>query len=312
MTTTQDILGPGYTARTLGLRDGSTATLVHRAAERNTRGAVLYVHGFVDYFFQTHLAEFFTDRGWDFYALDLRRYGRSIREDDIPWFTADLAEYHEELDMAVGLIRGDGHSRLIAMGHSTGGLIVPMWAYASQGEQVLDGIILNSPWLDLQEPWIVRTAGTWIIRGIGRMRPRAVIPQGLGGVYPQSIHKAAHGEWDFNTDWKPLTPQPVRFGFLAAVRRAHAELHRGLDLRLPILMMHSDKSLLGVTEWSPEVMMADTVLDVAQMDQWAPKLGSNLTTVAIPDGVHDLVLSSPPVRTRVFAEMEAWLDCRFS
>jgi alpha-beta hydrolase superfamily lysophospholipase len=312
MTITQDILGPGYTVRTLHLRDDQIATLVHRAAARNTRGAVLYLHGFADYFYQDHLAEFFTDRGWDFYALDLRRYGRSIREGDIPWFTTDLAEYQEELDGAVGIICDDGHSRVIAMGHSTGGLIVSMWAHARRGEKVIDAIILNSPWLDLQESWIFRTAGTWLIRSIGRIKPRAVIPQELKGVYPQSIHKAAHGEWDFNTAWKPLTPQPVRFGFLAAVRRAHAELHRGLDLQLPILMMHSDKSLLGVTEWSPEVMRADTVLDVAQMDQWAPKLGSDLTTVVIPDGLHDLVLSAAPVRTRVFAEMEAWLDRRFS
>ena len=68
-----DILGPGYTARTLDLHGGDVATLVHRPAEGAARGAVLYLHGFVDYFFQTHLAEFVTARGMDFYALDLRR-----------------------------------------------------------------------------------------------------------------------------------------------------------------------------------------------------------------------------------------------
>jgi alpha-beta hydrolase superfamily lysophospholipase len=186
-----------------------------------------------------------------------------------------------------------------------------MWAHAKRGQQVLDGIILNSPWLDVQEPWIVRTAGTWLIRGVGRIRPRAVIPQGLGGVYPQSIHKAGHGEWDFDTDWKPLVPQPVRFGFVGAVRRAQADLHRGWDVRAPILMMHSDKSLLDVEEWSPEVMKADVVLDVAQMDQWAPKLGPDLTTVVIPDGIHDLVLSAQPVRDKVFAELDRWLGQTF-
>ena len=52
------------------------ATLVRRS-DPGVRRAVLYVHGWSDYFFQTHLAEAFEDWGYDFYALDLRRYGRS-------------------------------------------------------------------------------------------------------------------------------------------------------------------------------------------------------------------------------------------
>jgi len=44
------------------------ATLVRRRATAPTRRAVLYVHGFNDYFFQTHLADFYIDHGFDFYA----------------------------------------------------------------------------------------------------------------------------------------------------------------------------------------------------------------------------------------------------
>ena len=66
------------------------ATLVRLRAAAPTRRAVLYLHGFVDYFFQTHLAEFFTERGYDFYALDLRKYGRSLL--DAP--DAELRQRH--------------------------------------------------------------------------------------------------------------------------------------------------------------------------------------------------------------------------
>ncbi len=38
---------------------------------------VLYVHGWSDYFFQKRLARFWTSRGARFFALDLRKYGRS-------------------------------------------------------------------------------------------------------------------------------------------------------------------------------------------------------------------------------------------
>jgi pimeloyl-ACP methyl ester carboxylesterase len=55
------------------------ATLVRRLPANRSRTAVLYVHGWNDYFFQTHLADHLTDLGFDFYAVDLRRYGRSLR-----------------------------------------------------------------------------------------------------------------------------------------------------------------------------------------------------------------------------------------
>lgn len=296
-----------YTTEMLHLRNDEIATLVHLPARVNTRGAVLYLHGFVDYFFHDHVAGHFAARGFDFYAVDLRRYGRSLREGDIPWFTTDLTEYYEELDAAVARIRDEGHERIVVLAHSTGGLIAPLWLNDRPHPEVR-ALVLNSPWLDLQENWFLRTAGTWVIRAVGRVRPRWPVPQGLGGVYARSIHKDAHGEWDFNTEWKPLTPQPVSFGFLAAVRRGQARLHRGLDVRCPVLVMHSDESRLDLQEWTPAAMRADTVLDVEQMARWAPAIGPDVTTVTIPDGMHDLFLSPKPARGRAFAEMDAWLD----
>jgi alpha-beta hydrolase superfamily lysophospholipase len=295
------------TADTLHLPGGDVATLVHRATAVNTSGAVLYLHGFVDYFFQDHVADHFNARGFDFYALDLRRYGRSLRPGDIPYFTTDLAAYHEELDLAVEHIRADGHDRIVALAHSTGGLIAPLWLH-DRRPQGVEALVLNSPWLDLQEGWLMRTVGTWALRAVGRMRPMLALPQGLDSVYAQSIHESAQGEWSFNTEWKPLVPQPVYLGWLAAVRRAHARLHRGLEVRVPVLVMRSDRSLLRPTAWSPEAMRADTVLDVAQMERWAPSIGQNVTTAVIPGGMHDLFLSASPVRERAFAVMDAWLD----
>ena len=76
-----DLLGPPYTCETWQLRpddEGEVfATLVHRPAGQPTRKAVLHVHGFCDYFFQTGAADFWVRNGYDFYALDLRKYGRS-------------------------------------------------------------------------------------------------------------------------------------------------------------------------------------------------------------------------------------------
>ncbi|WNB85468.1 alpha/beta hydrolase [Cellulomonas sp. ATA003] len=125
-----DVLGPGWTARTLTLtpdREGDVvATLVHREADEPTgtprRGAVLYVHGYVDYFFQRHLGDVWAAHGYAFYALDLRKYGRSLRPWQTPNDVTDLRDYVEDLDAAARVIRErDGHDTLVVLGHSTGG-----------------------------------------------------------------------------------------------------------------------------------------------------------------------------------------------
>lgn len=294
--------------RTLHLAGSEVATLIHVPAIQNTRGAVLYVHGFADYFFQTHLAGHFTARGYDFYAVDLRRYGRSLRPGDIPYFVTDLAKYGEELDRAATQIRADGHQHLVVLAHSLGGLIAPLWLHDRRGTVRADALVLNSPWLDLQKNWLLRTAGTWLVRAIGPVLPHLAIPQGLNSVYAESIYRGAHGEWEFNTVWKPLTPQPIYLGWLAAVRRGQARLHKGLDLPMPVLVMHSDESRLDLKQWSPAAMSADTVLDVAQIERWATSLGPDVTTATIAGGLHDLFLSSLPVRQQAFATMDTWLD----
>jgi alpha-beta hydrolase superfamily lysophospholipase len=131
-----DILGPGYSQHELELGvdpDGEgtiAAVLVRRdpAADEVARGAVLYVHGFSDYFFQTELADAFAAQGLAFYALDLRKCGRARRPGQTAHYVSDLALYDDELERALAIIAA-AHPGLpvIIAAHSTGGLITPLW-----------------------------------------------------------------------------------------------------------------------------------------------------------------------------------------
>src|SRR5688572_26568461 len=121
------------------------ATLVRKSPANASRTAVLYLHGWNDYFFQTHVADAFTDAGIDFFALDLRRYGRSLRRGHYPTFITDLDDYGDEIGQAADLIAAD-HDRLMIIGHSTGGLIAALWA--AQNPDRVSGLVLNAPWLD--------------------------------------------------------------------------------------------------------------------------------------------------------------------
>jgi alpha-beta hydrolase superfamily lysophospholipase len=305
-----DILGAPYDAETIPLADDDegpvVATLVSRRAGPATRRAVLHVHGFADYFFQTPAADYWTARGYDFYALDLRKYGRSLREHQTPNFVTDLSAYYEELDAAYERITArDGHDHVVVSAHSTGGLVTPLWAHDRRPG--LAALVLNSPWLDLQGSFLLRTAGTKAIEQIGARRPYLAIPRDVSGFYARSLHRDHDGEWEFDLAWKPLQSWPVYAGWLRAVRRGHGRAHRGLDLSVPVLVLTSGAS--GRPHVYDETCSTtDIVLDVEQIRRWAPKLAHHVTMVRIEGALHDVTLSREPARTMVFDEISRWLD----
>ncbi len=307
-----DVLGGDWVQRTLHLRPDdqgpAVATLVHRrdAGADRTRPAVLYVHGFVDYFFQTHVADALAARGYDLYAVDLRDYGRSIRPGREPNDTRSLATYAEELDAAVRLVRAE-HDEVVLLGHSTGGLIAALWAHHRRGRGLVDAVVLNSPWLDLRGSVLERTALTWLlVHVVGVVAPRLVVSH-LGPHYGQALHAGSGGEWTYDLAWKPHGGFPVRAGFVRAVRRGHAEVARGLSIDVPVLVLASDAS--GPDDrWHDGLLTTDSVLDPADMRRLAPRLGPDVTSVEVAGGAHDLALSPLPARTRYLDEVTGWLD----
>ena len=266
---------------------------------------MLYVHGFADYFFQTGFAQWWLERGYDFYALDLRKYGRSIRPGQTPTYVTDLADYDAELDVAWQRItERDGHEQVVVAAHSTGGLVTSLWLDRRRPAELV-GLVLNSPWLDLQGSVLLRTVGTAVIKQLGARQPMREIRRDVSGLYGRSLHRDHGGEWDFDLTWKPLESFAVYVGWLRAVRTGHARLQRGLDVPAPVLVLSSDRS--GVpTEMGDEVHSADIVLEVPQIRRWATALGAHVTYVAVPGARHDVVLSRPDARRRAYDEIERW------
>jgi alpha-beta hydrolase superfamily lysophospholipase len=314
-----DLLGTPYLAETLTLPDDHegevVATLVHRPAfttkagaksrTRRTPKAVLHVHGFADYFFQTGYAEWWTERGYDFYALDLRKYGRSLRSHHTPTYVGDLKEHFDEIEEAWHrIVARDGHDHVVLSAHSTGGLIVGLWANAFQPEQ-LAGMVLNSPWTDLAGGALLRAASTPLLNQVGVRQPMREIKRQVSGLYGRSLHRDHDGEWDFDVLWKPFQSFTIYAGWLRAIRNGHAELHRGLDVRCPILVLSSGRSS-SPAEMGDDVHGTDIVLDVTQIRQWATAFGPHVTYVAVEGARHDVVLSLPGPRERVFQEIEIW------
>jgi alpha-beta hydrolase superfamily lysophospholipase len=306
----EDVLGPGYEVRTLPLRPDDegdvVATLVRSTIPGGSRKAVLYVHGFVDYFFQTHLADAWHGAGFDFYALDLRKYGRSLRGHQTPNFITSLEDYDEELDEAARIVREEGHDVLVVMAHSTGGLVTALWAHRRRGRGTVDALVLNSPWFDLNASLVQRTLGTAAVHRIGTLRPRTVVGR-LGSAYGRYLHRDSGGEWDYDLTWKPHSGFPAVAAWLAAIRRGHAELNRGLAIDCPVFVACSDATSNPAKE-PARVSSTDVVLDVGHIAARAPKLGRLVTLVRIAGGIHDLTLSPEPARSAFFTELARWQE----
>jgi alpha-beta hydrolase superfamily lysophospholipase len=309
-----DVLGEPWLAETIGLAPDEegpvVATLVSRRAERPTGRAVLHVHGFADYFFQTGYAAWWLERGYDFYALDLRKYGRSLRPHQTPTYVADLHDYFTEIDLAWWRItERDGHGdpgAVVLSGHSTGGLTTSLWAHHRQPPG-LGGLVLNSPWFDLQgAPWLRTAAFGRVLDRVGRRQPMRELKREVTGVYGRSLHRDHEGEWDFDLTWKPIESFPVRFGWLRAVRAGHAELHAGLSVLAPSLVLSSAATVRPAVV-DDDVHTHDVVLDVPQIRQWAGSVGPHVTYVAVDGARHDVVLSLPQVREVVYDELGRWV-----
>lgn len=305
-----DVLA-GFEQTTIDLTDEDdgelVATVVRRLGAAPSRTCVVYVHGYSDYFFQTHLAESYLERGIDFYAVDRRRCGRSIRPGNRVNYVDDLADYAVELGAAIAIATDvDGHDRVILHGHSEGGLVSSIFV-ADHPDPRIVALALNSPWLDVRLPLRQRIAW-WISKRFGRFFRHRPVDAGMTA-YVDSIHHHHRGEWDFDVSWKPRSGTVVYPGWARAVARGHDRVRDGLGIGVPILVQRSDRSSRH-EGWDDELLCTDSVLDVDQIHRRAPDLGPDVTVQVIAGGMHDLVLSAAPVRAEVLERLHGWIAAR--
>ncbi len=306
-----DVLS-GYEALTIDMADDYSGkvvtTVVRRKVNTDAKMAFLYLHGYNDYFFQKELGDSVVAHGIAFYAVDLRKYGRSILDGQRKFEVRSLDEYFADIDAALAVIARDGYSDVILNGHSTGGLILSYYLSKHKDDRPnVKALILNSPFLDMnlskfQERFLVPLVSFLPFKKIN-------IKQGDSKAYAESLLSCYHGEWCYNTDWKTVEPQPVTTGWITAIHKAQRRLHKKAGISIPILLMHSNRSVGGY-EWSPAFNTGDGVLDVNDITKYGKKLGPNVEEFVVEDGMHDLILSRKDVRDRVYRKMFEWLSGR--
>ena len=304
-----DVLGDDYMQQTIQMPDDYSGKVVSTVVKKtdNPQGevAVLYVHGYNDYFFQRELGDSVVAHGMAFYAVDLRKYGRSLLDGQTRFEVKNMKEYFADIDSAISVMQREGYSKVVLMGHSTGGLTTSYYMTVHRLDRpMVKALVLNSPFLDMnlskfQEKILVPFVS---ILPFKKMK----ISQGHSSAYAQSLLKKYHGEWDYNTDWKLEVSPAVTVGWLSAIHRGHRFLHRKANVSVPVLLMHSNRSVGGT--WTEAHNAGDAVLDVDDIAKYGRKLGSDVTEKTITDGMHDLILSRKDVRDSVYKIVFGWLD----
>lgn len=270
---------------------------------------VLYVHGWSDYFFQARLARYWADRGARFFALDLRKYGRSLRPGQTPGFIDDLGEYDADLAAAMRAMGraddGTGARRLVLVGHSTGGLTLSLWA--SRHPDAAAAVILNSPWLEFQLSASLRSAISPVLDIHSRLRPLDLWPQVDAGFYTRAQAEAADPDDPVSVDlaWRPERTMPVHVGWMRAIMAGHASVAAGLGITAPVCVLLSARTVVP-TKWTDDLTRADTVLVVDDIARAALRLGSSVTVERIDGALHDVFLSRREAREDAYARLDRW------
>lgn len=265
---------------------------------------VLYVHGWSDYFYNAPLARLFAERGYAFHALDLRKYGRSLRPGQTPGWAESLEVYDDEIGRALRIIARDHPQRPVLMGHSTGGLTLALWAARHPGRA--RALVLNSPWLEMQGSALVRHMASAMLDPVVRLHPKNFLKLPRVDHYWRTVSAAADGDWDLHPLWRPQYAFEVPGGWLKAVMAGHATVAGGLGLTEPVYVMLSDRTVFGPS-WREDMTAADIVLDVEILAQRSTRLGRHVTVVRHAGALHDVMASPQAIRRQAAREMFRWL-----
>jgi alpha-beta hydrolase superfamily lysophospholipase len=305
-----DILNNGFESLTIAQPDDYegkvVCTLIRKKAQVNSTSAVIHVHGFNDYFFNTELAEKLNGQGFNYYALDLRKHGRSWLPNQKFNNLRNLDEYYQDIDAALNIIRSEGNEKILLSGHSMGGLIMLLYA-ENQDKKQFDAVFLNSPFLEQNKDVVTKKLVIPVVASLGKVWPDVNVPGRFSKFYGPSLHKNDHGEWDYDLNLKPHIMPLANMGWVRAIHQGQKKVWAGIELRKPLLIMHPSESASG-SKWKEKFKHTDLVVNVKDIIRHANKIKGNCKIIRLDGAVHDVMLSSEQVRAKAYRELFTWLN----
>ncbi len=250
------------------------------------KAAVVLVHGYAEHSGRyEHVAQRFTEAGYDVYAFDLRGHGRS--QGSPRAFVQTLDEHTSDVEQFVASVRQQtGDLPLFLLGHSMGGAISAR--FLIDGDRGLAGVILSAP--ALRKAGLLGRPLEALFLLVAKRWPLLRLPK-LGG---DKVSRDPEVVEQYDSD--PLIyREGMPMGTAAAVILATRVVDKRSDeITLPILLAHGTDDALVNSDASKRLH---------------ERIGSQDKTLKLYEGLYHEILNEPE-RDQVMQDMIDWLDAR--
>ncbi|HEY5944120.1 MAG TPA: lysophospholipase [Kofleriaceae bacterium] len=272
---------PGSTTETITAPDGTQLLARHWAAQGDTRGVLVIMHGLKDYSARyAGLATRLAAGGYSIYAFDLRGHGRSAGPRVNP---DDWTDYVDDLDRFLTTVeQREPGKPIFLFGHSMGGAIAARTAEVHA--RPLAGLVLSGPALAIDAPPLL-VAATRMIAVLNPRAPALKLPNRNFSSDPAAV--AAMDKDELIS--QPPGPARTAAGLVDGMRAIWADVDR---LTMPLLALHGTADRLTAPAGSRMLIRRAPAQDK--------------TLRIYPDYFHDLL--HEPKHDVVEADIHAWLD----
>ena len=264
---------PLLVAGTMGGAGRGGAAVLRRRANRPSRRAVVYVHCLGDSFVPADLVGWYTDRGFHFYAADLRAVGGAKpRPSEANGPAGELGAYFACLDAAITHVRADDIDTVVVSAHTAGALVAALWCHARRGSQPMNALIMAGPELGAARKW-----------------PRRAMTARENGAHSR--------------------PSPLLAGAQRRLRRG-LEIACPVLVMCPAAAGHGPGGAGGLGALG--VMGALGALGTLTGRRATIRLGEHVTWLTLDGGLPGQAPALPPQRRRFLDELGRWLSAYLS
>lgn len=295
----------GFKSRKIIISKLNQSTITYKDIKYSK--AVLYIHGFADCFYNSTLAKKYSEKGYAFYGLDLRGYGRSIVDESSKFYVESLDDYFKEIDSAIYLML-QRHNVIILQGFSMGGLISSIYMKRGFYRNHIAALVLISPLFKFSTNTFQNYFLKPVILGVAKLFPfikynvnTARYKNYLTRISMDDIYSAEEIDHD-KVHNKNI---PIYLGWLKAVNDSTEELSKGLGIKKPVLVLSSDKSCKDIKKYERN---SDVILDVKDIEIRSKSIGDDVTYIPIKDAIHDIFFSKKDVADECYSLLFDWLN----
>ena len=264
----------------------------------SNKKAFIWIHGFNDYFYHFHISDLLYESSYDFYHITLHNYGETLT--DKRYYTDDLRNYFIDIDNSLEYIIKKNYEKLFLYGHSLGGLITSVYCLDGTYREIIDGLILNSPFYDFYNTKKMEFLIKNVAYYIGKYFPTLSLRK--ADKKPNSYSAEILKKFYFEPNLKLVHNSEIYAGWITTVINFQQLIKNNkLKIDIPVLIFYSNKSDYSNTT------NCDNVLDVKEIDKYCNNLSNHITKIEINKGIHDIFTSDKEPLDKSIFYLLKWL-----